>query len=100
MILGVVFLLTQMRLANARNAILDKLEESTATLREMLTTQVKEEVEHAFARFLEVLNPAQSDAMQREQDSGVNVERLRRLAESFETLERRVAGGIESRPNL
>ncbi len=92
MILGVVFLLTQMRLANARNAILDKLEESTATLREMLTTQVKEEVEHAFAKFLEVLNPAQSDAMQREQNSGVNVERLRRLAESFEALERRVAG--------
>ncbi|MBL9133819.1 MAG: dynamin family protein [Verrucomicrobiaceae bacterium] len=91
MLLGVIFLLTQMRLASARNAILDKLEESSATLREMLATQAREEVEHAFARFLDVLTPAQTDAMQREQDSGLHVERLRRLTESFDALEARIA---------
>jgi uncharacterized protein with NRDE domain len=94
--MAVVFLLTQMRLASARNAILDKLEESSATLREMLATQAREEVEHAFARFLDLLTPAQDDALRREQDSGSHVERLRRLSESFDALERRVSSARAS----
>lgn len=96
MLMAVVFLLTQMRLASARNAILDKLEESSATLREMLATQAREEVEHAFARFLDLLTPAQDDALRREQDSGSHVERLRRLSESFDALERRVSSARAS----
>jgi signal recognition particle receptor subunit beta len=59
MFLGVFFLITQMRLAGTRNAILDKLEESSATLREMLATQLTEEVAHVFERFAELLTPLQ-----------------------------------------
>jgi hypothetical protein len=44
LLLAVVYLLTQVRLSNARNAILDKLEESSVTLRDMLSKQVTEDV--------------------------------------------------------
>ena len=91
MLLAVVYLITQMRLAAARNAILDKLEESTATLREMLAEQLKEEVSHAFAKSRETLEPLQASALQTEQDGAFRLERLRRLGESFEALSRQVA---------
>ena len=90
MFLAVIFLLTQMRLASARNAILDKLEESSATLREMLDAQMREEVQIAFARFLEILTPAQTDALDRELKYGVHVEKLRCLTEAIDALDRRV----------
>jgi hypothetical protein len=90
MLLTVVYLLTQMRLAAARNAILDKLEESTATLREMLSDQLKEEVNHVFEKSREILQPLQTAALQTEQDGALRLERLRRLGESFEALEKQV----------
>jgi len=90
MLLAVVYLLTQMRLAAARNAILDKLEESTATLREMLSEQLKGEVSHAFEKAREILQPLQTAALQTEQDGALRLERLRRLGESFEALARQV----------
>ncbi|MBK8091905.1 MAG: dynamin family protein [Verrucomicrobiaceae bacterium] len=86
MLLGMLFIVTQMRLAAARNAILDKLEESSATLREMLATQLKEEVGHGFSRFKDLLTPLQADALQQEQSAALQAERLRHLAESFATL--------------
>jgi hypothetical protein len=92
MLIGVVYLITQMRLAAARNAILDKLEESTATLREMLSEQLKEEVTHAFTKSRETLEPLQTAALQTEQDGALRLERLRRLGESLEGLEKQVAG--------
>ncbi len=92
MLIGVVYLITQMRLAAARNAILDKLEESTTTLREMLSEQLKEEVMHAFTKSRETLEPLQAAALQTEQDGALRLERLRRLGESFEALEKQVAG--------
>lgn len=96
MLLAVIFLLTQMRLASARNSILDKLEESSATLREMLDAQVREEVQIAFARFLDLLGPAQTDAIEREQGYGTHVEKLRLLTESLEALEGRVTSSTAS----
>jgi len=90
-LIGVVYLITQMRLAAARNAILDKLEESTATLREMLSEQLKEEVTHAFTKSRETLEPLQTAALQTEQDGALRLERLRRLGESFEGLEKQVS---------
>jgi len=90
MFLGVFFLITQMRLAGARNAILDKLEESSATLREMLATQLTEEVAHVFERFAELLTPLQCDLQQREQDAAVRAERLRRQETALQELAAKV----------
>ena len=86
MLVAVVYLLTQMRLASARNAILDKLEESTGTLREMLAEQLQEETTHAFSRARELLEPLQNETSTVEQDAAQRMERLRRLGDSLETL--------------
>ncbi|WP_395742185.1 hypothetical protein [Prosthecobacter sp.] len=90
LLLAVVYLLTQIRLANARNSILDKLEESSATLRVMLSKQVTEDVTHCFTKFLDTLNPAQATAAQVERDQSTQVERLRHLSDSFTTLEEQI----------
>jgi uncharacterized membrane-anchored protein YhcB (DUF1043 family)/signal recognition particle receptor subunit beta len=90
MFLGVFFLITQMRLAGTRNAILDKLEESSATLREMLATQLTEEVAHVFERFAELLTPLQCDLQQREQDAALRAERLRRQETALQELAAKV----------
>ena len=86
MLLAVVYLITQMRLASARNAILDKLEESTGTLREMLAEQLREETNHAFSKARELLEPLQNETATVEQDAAQRMERLRRLGDSLETL--------------
>ena len=90
LLLGVVYLLTQIRLGNARNAILDKLEESSATLRVMLSKQVTEDVTHSFTKFLDTLNPAQATAAQVEQEHTTQVERLRQLSDSFSALDQQI----------
>lgn len=87
LLLLAIYLLTQVRLSSARNAILDKLEVSSATLREMLTKQVREDVTHVFAAFVDVLKPAQEEAVRLEQAHAVHVERTRHLTESFAELE-------------
>jgi GTPase Era involved in 16S rRNA processing len=90
LLLGVVYLLTQIRLANARNSILDKLEESSATLREMLSRQVTEDVTASFTKFLDTLNPAQASAANLEREQSTHVERLRTLAESFSAIDQQI----------
>jgi hypothetical protein len=90
LLLGVVYLLTQIRLGNARNAILDKLEESSATLRVMLSKQVTEDVTHSFTKFLDTLNPAQATAAQVEHEHTTQVERLRQLSDSFDVLDEQI----------
>ena len=90
LLLAVVYLLTQIRLANARNAILDKLEESSATLRIMLSKQVSEDVTNSFTKFLDTLNPAQVTAAQVEQEHSAQVERLRQLSESFAMIDQQI----------
>ena len=88
--MAVVYLLTQVRLSSARNAILDKLEDSSATLREMLHKQVTEDVTHSFTRFLDTLNPAQANAAHTEREQATQVERLRQLADSFSVLDEQI----------
>ena len=90
LLLAVVYLLTQIRLAKSRNTILDKLEESSATLREMLAKQVTEDVTHSFTKFLDTLNPAQASAAQLEHEQSTQVERLRQLSDSFDTLDQQI----------
>jgi len=92
LLLGVVYLLTQIRLANARNSILDKLEESSATLREMLSRQVTEDVTASFTKFLDTLNPAQASAVHLEREQSTHVERLHTLAESFSAIDQQIQG--------
>jgi GTPase Era involved in 16S rRNA processing len=90
LLLAVVYLLTQVRLSNARNAILDKLEESSIKLREMLSKQVTEDVTSNFTKFLDTLNPAQANAAQVEREQSAQVERLRQLADSFSVLDQQI----------
>ncbi len=90
LLLGVVYLLTQIRLANARNAILDKLEESSATLRGTLSKQVTEDVTAAFTKFLDTLNPAQANATQLEREQSTHVDHLRNLADSFGVIDQQI----------
>ncbi|MFZ2278577.1 MAG: dynamin family protein [Prosthecobacter sp.] len=90
LLLGVVYLLTQIRLANARNSILDKLEESSVTLREMLSKQVTEDVTASFTKFLDTLNPAQANAAHLEREQSTHVDRLRTLADSFTVIDHQI----------
>lgn len=90
LLLAVVYLLTQVRLSQSRNAILDKLEESSVTLRALLHKQVTDDVTASFTRFLDTLTPAQVDAAQAEQEQSTQVERLRLLGDSFTTLEQQI----------
>lgn len=90
LLLGVIYLVTQMRLSSSRNEILDKLEESSVTLREMLSKQVTEDVTASFGRFLEVLDPAHVSAAEMEEVQGRHLERLKQLRQSFDALERQI----------
>ena len=90
LLLAVVYLLTQVRLSQSRNAILDKLEESSITLRALLHKQVTDDVTASFTRFLDTLTPAQADAARVEQEQATQVERLRLLGDSFTALEQQI----------
>jgi GTPase Era involved in 16S rRNA processing len=90
LLLAVVYLLTQVRLSQSRNAILDKLEESSITLRALLHKQVTDDVTASFTRFLDTLTPAQADAARVEQEQTTQVERLRLLGDSFTALEQQI----------
>ncbi|MBB5034490.1 dynamin family protein [Prosthecobacter vanneervenii] len=90
LLLAVVYLLTQVRLSQSRNAILDKLEESSVTLRALLHKQVTDDVTASFTRFLDTLTPAQADAARVEQEQSTQVERLRLLGDSFTALEHQI----------
>lgn len=90
LLLAVVYLLTQVRLSSARNAIFDKLEQSSITLRELLAKQVTEDVTATFGRFLDILNPAQASAAQFEEERTTHLERLGKLSDSFAVLEKQI----------
>ena len=90
LLLAVVYLLTQVRLSSARNTIFDKLEQSSATLRELLAKQVTEDVTATFGRFLDILNPAQASAAQFEEERATHLERLGKLSDSFAVLEKQI----------
>lgn len=98
MLLMAVYLMTQIRLSTARNAILDKLEISSATLRETLSKQVRGDVTEVFAKFVDLLDPAQSNAAQLEQDHAVHVARLRRLTDSLSDLDHQIQSVMPAHP--
>jgi transposase len=56
----------------------------------MLTEQVRIDVEALFARFLEILNPAQEVAAEHEQQMLSQTGRLNGLIQEFDTLEREI----------
>lgn len=95
LLIALLYLLTQIHLGNARDAILDKLEESSRTLREMLARQITEDVTAVFAKFLETLNPVQAEATQFAQQQASHHERLERLGQSLDTLDKQI--GVLSR---
>lgn len=97
LLLAVVYLLTQMRLSSARNAIFDKLEQSSITLRELMSKQVTEDVTATFGRFLDLLNPAQAGMAQFEQERSAHVERLCTLSDSFAVLEKQIQSQTPAR---
>jgi GTPase SAR1 family protein len=94
---AVVYLLTQIRLNSARNAILDKLEQSSITLRDMLAKQVTEDVTAIFGKFLGTLDPAQAGAAQLLQEQSSHAARLQQLANSFDALEQQVQARSSAR---
>mgnify|MGYP003672258429 CR=1 FL=1 len=62
---GFFFVLVQAALNGTRRGLAEKLDESRVVLREMLATQVKEDVVSTFDRFEEVLRPAYEGVMHR-----------------------------------
>jgi hypothetical protein len=47
-------------------------------------------VRHAFEKSREILEPLQTAALQTEQDGALRLDRLRRLGDSFQALEKQV----------
>lgn len=90
LLVGAAILITQAALNSARRTLVDRLEESSHALREMLTEQVRIDVEALFARFLEILNPAQEVAAEHEQQMLSQTGRLNGLIQEFDTLEREI----------
>lgn len=94
LLIGFVFLITQASLNATRRTLMDRLESSAGSLRKMLSDQVKGDVENLFARFLDVLTPAQKETVVVEQQMVEQTERLRILADSLVVLD----GEIQSMP--
>lgn len=90
LLVGAAVLITQAALNSARRTLVDRLEESAHGLREMLSEQVRIDVEALFARFLEILNPAQEVAAEHEQQMLSQTGRLNGLLQEFEVLEREI----------
>lgn len=91
LLVGASVLITQAALNNARRTLVDRLEQSTADLREMLSEQVKVDVEALFARFLEILNPASEVAAEHEVQMRAQHQRIEEMIRSFEALETEVS---------
>jgi hypothetical protein len=67
LILGFAFFIAQAALSRTRRLLLDKLDESVATLRQMLADQVRGDVETLFGKFISLLAPAAEESLRREQ---------------------------------
>lgn len=76
-------LLTHLALHEARVRLVQRLEQSSETLREMLANQVRTDVEALFARFLPLLAPAREQAGRHEQFASARTERLQALEQSL-----------------
>jgi hypothetical protein len=87
LLVGAAFLIAQAALNTARRSLVDRLERSALSLRDMLTSQVQLDVETLFSRFLPILGPAQELAAVREQQMHAQTERLRVMFEEIEVVE-------------
>jgi uncharacterized membrane protein YhiD involved in acid resistance len=94
LLVGAVFLITQAALNTARSSLIDRLEASAKHLRQMLTDQVQLDISTLFARFLNVLNPAQERAATQEEHMREQTERLRGLYDDFAKVEQQVRSAV------
>lgn len=90
LLLGIALLVAQEALNRTRRLLMDRLEESTATLRQMLSDQVRGDVGNLFARFLGVLGPAAEESLRREQQMSDQARRLEGLGESLRVLDQEI----------
>jgi hypothetical protein len=88
LLLGFALLITQSALNRTRGELVDRLETSTMTLRDMLLKQVQSDVGILFSKFLPMLKPAQEEANERERLLLSQTERLQSLTESFHSFQR------------
>lgn len=91
LLVGAAFLITQAALDRARGTLIDRLEDSSQALREMLTTQVRNDVEALFARYLEILEPASEVATEHEQQMLSQAVRLNGMIQELDLLEREIS---------
>lgn len=91
LLVGAAFLITQAALDRARGTLIDRLEDSAQALREMLTTQVRSDVEALFAHYLEILEPASEVATEHEQQMLSQAGRLNGLLQELDQLEREIS---------
>lgn len=82
------WLLARSSLTRTRRALRDKLIGSSDTLRTMLADQIKEDTEHTFSRFLNILTPAREEAVIWEQRLVNQAAPVAALRESFDRLGR------------
>ncbi|MCP5556385.1 MAG: dynamin family protein [Verrucomicrobiaceae bacterium] len=87
LIIGFFFMLTKATLSATRHQLIDKLDESAGTLRTMLGEQITDDVEAAFNRFLNILNPAQEEVEQRIKLLSGQMKKLTDLEASLRGLE-------------
>lgn len=87
LLLGFAFLVTQAALNHTRSLLMDRLEESTELLRDMLHRQIHSDVESLFTRFLPLLTPARDEAARREQAMNGQTGRIEELARTLQDFE-------------
>lgn len=82
------WLLARSSLTRTRRQLRDRLIEASDTLRTMLADQIKEDTEHTFSRFLNILTPAREEAVIWEQRLVNQAAPVAALRESFDRLGR------------
>ncbi|HYF35326.1 MAG TPA: dynamin family protein [Prosthecobacter sp.] len=90
LVLGLAFLITQAALNRTRRLLLDKLDESAKTLRQMLSDQVRGDIESLFGKFVSVLAPAEDESLRREQTMVEQAGRVEALVETLAALDQQI----------
>ena len=89
---GLLMLLTwflaRASLIKTQRELKEKLHSASSQLTGMLAEQIKEDTEHTFSRFLDILIPAGEEALIREAQLVQQTEMVANLRESFDLLER------------
>lgn len=90
LLIGFAFLITQAVLAQTRRELIDRLEQATATLRQMLAHQVEDDVQAVFSRFISLISPAHDQTALQEQQLVAQADKLQGLAESLEGFDQKL----------